>query len=184
MCNRVLIFAAVGFALSVPGPARADDVKEALVVKPGLQSITVWEWDRASNNQQTYPMTFDAPISFTADGRALLLDDLKRDMRVRLTLQTRGEVIWCAAIAVLPDDPLPPFEGWVVRAGSGVLVMKDRSLKNTYTYPVAPDAKILLEGREFVLDTLPPDALVQVTPARRGPKWLVVRIEVKDENRR
>lgn len=184
MWQRITSVIAITLVLGSAPAARADDLREALVIKPGVQQLTVWELNKDGDNEQTYPVQFDTTIFSIPDNRTLALEDLKKDMRVRLTTQLRGDVHWLAKVEVLPDAPGRLQEGWVLRAGNGILVLRDRTNQNTITYQVAGDAKIMVDAREALLERLQPMSLARVTIAQRGPKLLVVNIEIRDENRR
>lgn len=184
MWQRIISVIAITLALGSAPAARADDVREALVIKPGVQQLTVWELNKDDNKEQTYPVAFDTTIFSIPDKRTLALDDLKKDMRVRLTSQLRGDVHWLAKVEVLADDVTRLQEGWVLRAGNGALVLRDRTNQKTTTYQVAGDAKIMVDGRDTLLERLQPMSLARLTIAQRGPKVLVVNISIRDENRR
>lgn len=183
--KRVIPFLVLTVALTAVNLVRADDLREALVVRAGDQKLTIYEFDKLTDKVQTYEVPFDAKIYSIRDERAIDLTDLKKDSLVRVTTQLRGDKTWVTNVDVLEDIVSNLHEGLVVAGAGEQLTITDVPGKRRYTHAVPADARIIgRDGKDLKLEQLPRGAKVQILMARRGDKVKAVRIEVRDDQNR
>jgi hypothetical protein len=81
-------------------------------------------------------------------------------------------------VAVAQDKDT--HEGTVVKAGNGKLVMTEKGSKTEHTHTIAPDAKILCDGKECKLEDLQKGYFVKVT-TKPNDKTVAIRVEAHKE---
>jgi len=74
------------------------------------------------------------------------------------------------------------MEGKVVRIEGNKIVMTDKDGKNEHSHTLAPDARVMLDGKEAKLTDLKRDQTIRVT-TKEGDPTQAVRVEALDKNR-
>jgi ribosomal protein L14 len=86
------------------------------------------------------------------------------------------------ALADDKKDTKNQMEGKIVRIEGNKIVMTDKDGKNEHSHTLAPDARVMLDGKEVKLTDLKKDQTVRVT-TKEGDPTQAVRVEALDKNK-
>jgi hypothetical protein len=70
-------------------------------------------------------------------------------------------------------------EGKIAQVGNGKVTLMEKEGKNQYTYDVAADATISLDGKDCRLDDIKAESWATITTEKRGDKTVAVKIIAK-----
>ena len=73
-------------------------------------------------------------------------------------------------------------EGKIVKVEGNKITMSDKDGKNEHTHTLAPDAKVVCDGKECKLADLKPGSRVTVT-TKKGDKTTALRIEASTKDK-
>ena len=73
-------------------------------------------------------------------------------------------------------DKANTHEGKLVKISGNKLTMTDKEGKNEHTHTLAPDAKVMCDGKECKADDLKPGTRVRVSTSK-GDKDVAVKVE-------
>jgi hypothetical protein len=107
----------------------------------------------------------------------------ERIMKNRLVAVCLAAValVLLVGVRALADDK-NQMEGKIVRIEGNKIVMTDKDGKKEHTHTLAPDAKVMLDGKEAKLTDLKKDQTVRVT-TKEGDPTQAVRVEALDKNK-
>jgi hypothetical protein len=208
MKNRlVTVCLALALALLVGARAVADDKNkdnknqmEGKIVR--IEGNKVVMTDKDGKAEHTHTLALDARI--TLDGKEAKLTDLKKDQMIRVTTK-EGDPTQAVRIDALDknkdfdktgtdkkppelnllvraDDKANTHEGKIVRIEGNKIVMTGKDDKTEHTHTLAPDARVMCDGKECKLTDLKKDQTVRVT-TKEGDVTQAVRVEALDKNK-
>jgi ribosomal protein L14 len=206
MKNRMVAvcLTALALILCVGVRALADDKKnqmEGKIVR--IEGNKIVMTDKDGKNEHSHTLAPDARVML--DGKEVKLTDLKKDQTVRVTTK-EGDPTQAVRIEALDknkdfdkkdfdknppelnnllvraDDKANQMEGKIVRVEGNKIVITDKDGKKEFSHTLAPDARVLVDGKESKLTDLKKDQTVRVT-TKEGDPTQAVRVEALDKNK-